>query len=226
MSSQRSRRILVPVVIVALFAGSFAGSAWASHKFNDVPDSNPFHDEISAMHDAGIFRAFPDGGFHPTAEVTRQGMAAFLHRGVTRTDGSTAVASFDDTAVHNLVSARITAGAASGSGGFVVVIGTVSFSTSSEASCPCKVGVQLTDGDSATGQRNETLADEASPDGAVYASVTTMFIYSINAGETETYTVRGFRSDSDPATNPTTNMASNIAAFYVPLSGDGDNSLP
>ncbi|MEO6349163.1 MAG: S-layer homology domain-containing protein [Candidatus Limnocylindrales bacterium] len=55
---------------------------FASHQFNDVPDSNQFHNEISAIAGAGIAAGFGDGGFHPSAPVTRQAMAAFMERGL------------------------------------------------------------------------------------------------------------------------------------------------
>ena len=56
----------------------------ASHQFPDVPDSNPFHDEISAIAEAGITAGFVDGGYHPGDPVTRQAMAAFIQRGFGR----------------------------------------------------------------------------------------------------------------------------------------------
>ncbi|MEO6349963.1 MAG: S-layer homology domain-containing protein, partial [Candidatus Limnocylindrales bacterium] len=52
--------------------------------FPDVTMSNPFHDDISAMADAGITAGFMDGNYHPADPVTRQAMAAFLHRGLGR----------------------------------------------------------------------------------------------------------------------------------------------
>lgn len=48
--------------------------------FNDVPDSSQFCGDIKALADAGVASGFPDGGFHPTAFVTRQAAAAFLYR--------------------------------------------------------------------------------------------------------------------------------------------------
>jgi hypothetical protein len=56
----------------------------ASHQFPDVPDGNPFHDQISAIAEAGITAGFNDGGYHPTDAVTRQAMAAFMQRGFGR----------------------------------------------------------------------------------------------------------------------------------------------
>lgn len=69
---------LLAILVVTSFA--LGGVAFASHDFSDVPDSNVFHDDISWLADSEITSGFPDGSFHPTDAVTRQAMAAFLHR--------------------------------------------------------------------------------------------------------------------------------------------------
>ena len=48
--------------------------------FPDVPTSHPFCGEIDWLADTGITGGYADGGFHPAAAVSRQAMAAFLHR--------------------------------------------------------------------------------------------------------------------------------------------------
>ncbi len=48
--------------------------------FNDVPTSNPFCGDIAWMVGTGIADGYADGGYHPTASVSRQAMAAFLAR--------------------------------------------------------------------------------------------------------------------------------------------------
>jgi len=48
--------------------------------FPDVAVSSPFCGEIDWMVDEGIAAGFGDGGFHPTAAVSRQATAAFLYR--------------------------------------------------------------------------------------------------------------------------------------------------
>lgn len=48
--------------------------------FNDVGTGHPFYKEIEWLADTEITGGFPDGGYHPTAAVTRQSMAAFLYR--------------------------------------------------------------------------------------------------------------------------------------------------
>jgi acetyl esterase/lipase len=46
----------------------------------DVPASSPFHDDIAWLADAGITTGYPGPTFRPTQVVTRQAMAAFMHR--------------------------------------------------------------------------------------------------------------------------------------------------
>jgi hypothetical protein len=76
----RPRRRHMAVLVGLLLAG-IPGVVLASHEFFDVPDANLFHDDIAAIAEAGITAGFGDGGYHPSAAVTRQSMAAFMHRG-------------------------------------------------------------------------------------------------------------------------------------------------
>jgi hypothetical protein len=75
----------------ALFIASFLviaallipAGALASHRFNDVPDSNGFHDDIAWLADAGVTLGCnppTNDMFCPGSNVTREQMAAFLHR--------------------------------------------------------------------------------------------------------------------------------------------------
>jgi CSLREA domain-containing protein len=48
--------------------------------FPDVPDSNPFHDDIAWLADTGISTGFADGTYRPHDVVSREGMSAFLFR--------------------------------------------------------------------------------------------------------------------------------------------------
>ena len=65
-------------VLTALILGT--GVVLASHQFPDVPDSNQFHDDIAWLFDNGITQGQDNGTFGPKDPVTRQAMAAFLHR--------------------------------------------------------------------------------------------------------------------------------------------------
>lgn len=87
------RHLIGVALVTALFMGPI--SAFASHQFPDVPNSNLFHEQVDWMSDTGITTGFPDGTFRPNANVTRGQMSAFMFRlynlqaGLTSVDGGT-----------------------------------------------------------------------------------------------------------------------------------------
>lgn len=87
--SRRATIVIVALVTALLVA---PGALWASHRFQDVPSDNPFHDEISALADAGVTQGCDVDRFCPSEEVTRQQMAAFLARLGALQDGMEPVA--------------------------------------------------------------------------------------------------------------------------------------
>src|ERR1051326_9493343 len=52
--------------------------------FNDVPQSDPFYDDINAIQGAGITSGCGGGNFCPNDNITRQAEAAFVHRAAPR----------------------------------------------------------------------------------------------------------------------------------------------
>jgi hypothetical protein len=70
--------LLVAVVLGALMALPLA--VIASHQFGDVPDSNTYHADIDAIADAGVTTGCGGGNYCPSANVTREQMAAFMNR--------------------------------------------------------------------------------------------------------------------------------------------------
>jgi hypothetical protein len=79
---ERKHAVLIAsfLVIAALL---IPAAAWASNRFNDVPDSNVFHNDITWLADAGVtLGCNPPANdmFCPGSNVTREQMAAFLHR--------------------------------------------------------------------------------------------------------------------------------------------------
>lgn len=74
---RRSFPLIAIVLVTSLAVG---GVAYAAHDFTDVPDAHPFHDDISWMASSGVAEGFDDGTFRPTQAVTRQSLAAMLHR--------------------------------------------------------------------------------------------------------------------------------------------------
>lgn len=62
-------------------AGADAGTCPAgTSTFSDVPDNTPFCGDVAWLAGTGITGGFPDGGFHPSASVSRQAAAAFFFR--------------------------------------------------------------------------------------------------------------------------------------------------
>ena len=59
--------------------GPVDAPACGGQPFNDVPAADQFCGEIKWLADTEIAAGYPDGGFHPTAAVSRQAMARFLH---------------------------------------------------------------------------------------------------------------------------------------------------
>jgi hypothetical protein len=76
---ERKHAYLVAVflVVAALFVPT---AAWASHWFSDVPDSNPFHDDIDFIADREITLGCGFLEYCPDDFVTREQMAAFMER--------------------------------------------------------------------------------------------------------------------------------------------------
>jgi DNA-binding beta-propeller fold protein YncE len=61
-------------------AGSPPSTPPGEPTFTDVGTSHPFRDEVEWMADAEVSTGYEDGTYRPAAPVTRQAMAAFMHR--------------------------------------------------------------------------------------------------------------------------------------------------
>jgi hypothetical protein len=75
---KRPRKAVLAVMITAALA--FPLGVLASHQYSDVPDSNPFHADITAITNAGVTTGCGSGKYCPSAFVTREQMAAFMNR--------------------------------------------------------------------------------------------------------------------------------------------------
>ena len=79
------RRPLIALVAIVGLVIAFAGGAYATHRFSDVPTSAFYHADVSWLADAGITTGCAVGKFCPNESVSRGQMAAFLHRLVSST---------------------------------------------------------------------------------------------------------------------------------------------
>jgi hypothetical protein len=154
----RSRpRWLLAVCGVALAATAIGVPiALASDLFTDVPDSNPFHNDIGAIARAGITQGktcdVPGVAptYCPSENVTREAMAAFMHRGFGRVAAAgDSVEAFTSGADISLGSISLTPGlpatALAGAGAFIKVDATINVVANNTAGCPCVFWFQLVD---------------------------------------------------------------------------------
>src|SRR5215210_849135 len=83
----RGRRWWLVATALAVALAVAVPVAWASDLFGDVPNTNPFHDDIGAIAKAGVTKgcsATTPPNYCPSDNVTREAMAAFMHRGFGR----------------------------------------------------------------------------------------------------------------------------------------------
>jgi hypothetical protein len=55
-------------------------AVYASHQFTDVPSTNPFHADIDWLANTGVTKGCGGSNYCPKDNVTREQMAAFMHR--------------------------------------------------------------------------------------------------------------------------------------------------
>jgi hypothetical protein len=143
---RRRRGALALAVAVGLALG--VPIAWASHLYTDVPDSNPFHGDISAVQYSGITggkTCTPPGTpptYCPGEAITREAMAAFVHRGFGRVAfGGTGLFPLPTNGTQvNIATVTLNIGGVPGGFQFVMLDAAVGTSTSSAAGCPCDTG--------------------------------------------------------------------------------------
>ena len=100
------RPILLAILVTAVLAFPM-GIVLASHQFSDVPNTNPFHNDIDALVDSGVTAGCGGGKYCPKSAVTREQMAAFLNRLGALAPGKTPVVNAD---ARSMASTRIGAG--------------------------------------------------------------------------------------------------------------------
>lgn len=81
------------------YAGEPAVDLPTVSPFADVPASHPFYEPIMWLVSTGVTTGYADDTFRPTAAVSRQAMAAFLHRFANAPSGGTVDAGFRDVGV-------------------------------------------------------------------------------------------------------------------------------
>jgi hypothetical protein len=190
----RGRRlVLVGALAAALVLA--VPLAWASHQFNDVDNGNPFHNEISAIAGAGITAGktcVPPGvapTYCPNEGVTRQAMAAFMHRGYGRAaedrGATVALSTSADTVIGHLT---IDVPGVAGNTQFVKLDAPFTLFTGA-GTCTYFVNIQRENG-SASGWGHWVDVPAPGPSGAGgFESAGATFVDVVPSGTTQAYEV-------------------------------------
>jgi hypothetical protein len=219
---------LVAISVLGVAALSVSTIAAASHDFSDVPNNNPFHDEISAIADAGITTGFVDGTYRPGADVSRGSMAAFLGRGLPRVGYDEGSSSAATSAFQTLAEVDMERGAevASGEAGFYVVTGTIEANTTGTASCPCTLNAFISGPDSTIEGVTGVLALPNDNSGRARESLTVQAVVPAGPDLPEpefTLSASAFRNSGSG--EPTYVMEGSLSVLYVPFGFDGTQAL-
>jgi S-layer homology domain len=133
----RSRKGLTILLAVLLTLGIPAG-VYASDRFTDVPSDSIFHNAINSIAGAGITLGCGGTNYCPSANVTREQMAAFLQRGLGRAAGGPygnvgLTATYSDLSVLTIKAGEVPGGTV-----FIKLDGYVASYTTNVAGCPCQ----------------------------------------------------------------------------------------
>lgn len=213
--------VLLASTLTALVA--VPAAVLAAHQFSDVPDTHPFHREISAVAGAGITTGYADGEFKPANPVTRQGMAAFFERGAARADLGEGVATLDAGEVVDVTRATVAAGATQSGQGFVLLQATVNARTTSSyaARCPCPVRLNIESAQGLHGTTSLQVPSVTDSTGVALTSASVQALVPLPADGVQTYRLMAQGLDSDMMS---VEVRGTLSATYVPLSGDGDSA--
>ncbi len=200
--------------------------AWASHQFTDVPDANPFHGDISAVAGAGITAGktcVPPGApptYCPGEGITREAMAAFVHRGFGRAaaneDGNF---SLDGGSFVDLAVVTVSVGGVAGNTQFVKLDGSVGALTTTPADDVVFRIVQDGVGQ-LTFDSGFTLATSG-PSGLAIGSGSTSAVAPVATGTTQTFRLQA----ADFAATGGIQSWGELTALTAPFGSTGTNVL-
>jgi hypothetical protein len=208
-------------------------SALAIHDYTDVPDSNPFHSDISAIKGAGITggkTCVPPGvppTFCPSEDITREAMAAFVHRGNGRSSLSTTneVSVGDDPV--ELASLSIDVGGVAGQTQFVKLDAAVTAYIDDGTGCPCETAFVIwsDDLDAPVSTFHYLLNDDVlAPSGFGDASGAATAVVTVPTATTQTFSVLAFRNDPTPSAGDVVAYAS-MSAVSASFGSTGTDVL-
>lgn len=215
------RRFIVLLVVMVIAAAPAV--VLASDLFGDVPNSNAFHGPIGAIARGGITTGCGDGDYCPSANVTREQMAGFMHRGFARVaeDQSGGSGSFT-TAATTVLSVSITPGlpstAVAGAKNFIVANGAVSLYVATTSGCVCYYEVYLTLNGAQIGE-DQFVTIASAGEQVVNVPVTGVAEVTSSGGQAISVVVDQYIGSSS------TQAYGNLSAMTAPFGSAGTNVL-
>jgi hypothetical protein len=224
----RYRKLVAAGVVLGAALIVAVPAAWASDLFADVPDSEPFHNQIGAVALAGITTGCNPGPprlYCPEDNVTRKAMAAFMHRGFGRVGFVTAegatVTDTEQTLFGMPFTSGLPAGTLPGAAVFIRGDAEVTFTTDDTSGCPCGVLASL------------VLEGYGYMDGLNYAvgilsasnpilTIPITGVGSVTTAGPKNVTVVGLRFGG---TGGTITANGNLTTSYFPFGSTGTNTL-
>jgi hypothetical protein len=224
-----SRRRAAIVAFIATLILALPMVVLASHQFDDVPNSHPFHNDIDALADAGITGGCSADNYCPGSFVTRGQMAAFLNRlgalapgkvpkvNADRLDGydaeelnSLAIARSDSTVALTGTALTLLSVTVDAPGpGLVAVHGNLTVYTQDVDCGNCEIASWVTDASLTIFGRQSTTVDNA--DGNV-SQTAQQWIFEVDAAGTHTFHLRA----SKFGTNDVNAAFMDLTAHWTP----------
>lgn len=218
---RRPRAVALAAVVLALI---LPGVALANHLFADVPTSSPYHANISNLATSGVTAGCGGSNFCPTANVTRQQMAAFLNRGLGRVAEAAVYNVITGPAITTVGQVTITPGIPGGAVNdarqFVRAQfnGTILFSNAT--GCPCVVGLQLLANSDEVSEFGVGLTATAAN---VYMPISTSGVIEVSGSSPVTVELVAYVTGTGSAMSYT--AFGNLDATTFPFGGTGSNVL-
>lgn len=220
----RRRAAIVVSLVLALAAAP--GLVLASHQFTDVPNSSPFHAQISNLVGSGITTGCGGTQFCPKSPVLREQMAAFFNRGLGYAAANEGTILASETFEFYVTDLTLPARSASGGTNYVQVTGDATVFDSA-GYCPCGVILtirNLDTGDFAPEQffnvGSETVGGASANTGSV------SWVFEVPSGQAQDFAldVIVFTDVVLTGANPSTDgvaidaeVYGNLTALYVPF---------
>jgi hypothetical protein len=223
-SSQPRLRIgIVALAMVTGILGGAIGVAFASHQFPDVPDTQPHHDNINALVDAGCATGFNNGTYRPGDPVTRGQVARQVVQCGTRVGQDTTSANDPADGVNTIAALPLTPGGSGANTGFVLLLGNASFTGDETADCPCRLTVEVRDVVANDVEGTQTMVIDGDEDcflGVTCGNAQTFALYSADpsTGGGGVFEARARLSTAGDNTGYTVN--SRVVAMYIPFDGN------